>query len=101
MSAIGPGDWLICVHSAAFPGVRGYKWPPGEGLTEGALYQVADCFEDEGRQVVALVGKERLFSSAFWSRRVGYHLRRFRPAFGGNAGAIRSQKQPSPELEDA
>lgn len=85
MADIGKGDWVICINAngPVFGSGMG-QWLPEERLTQGAIYQIADCFTDQwGLPAVDLVGKIRRRSSTLLGRRVGYAVERFRPLLGG------------------
>ena len=93
---IGPGDWVICVDASSS---SLFGWLPEEAITEGALYQVADCFIDGcGYPAVDLVGKDRSGVSMEYGFRCGYHLRRFRPLIDGEGLDI-SQEDSTPVHE--
>lgn len=96
MSAIGPGDWVICVSVTAWPG---YSWAPGDHLTEGALYQVADCWvDDDGYPVLSIIGRERVHASRDLGFRAGFCVKRFRPAFGPKQSLIEQLSAPAPSV---
>lgn len=97
-AALEPGMWVICVNAGTIPGQTGGEWTPGDRLTEGAFYQVSDCFVSAlGRPHVELVGKDRSDACEEWGTRVGYDVARFRPLLDGPSQELIEQLKAPPQ----
>lgn len=92
MDAIGPGDWVECVHAGEFQGnvSRGR-------LVQGAIYRVrAIGLTGSGCLGVALVEVRDPITdryNGFW--RIG----RFRPIYRPKSEIIEALKQPAPSVK--
>jgi len=93
VSAIGPGDWVECVDNSCG---QLEAWSAGERLEKGAVYQIGDCWVDTHtlKEVVSIVGRERVAGSRRKGRRLGYSINRFRPIYRPKADLIESLKAP-------
>lgn len=100
MTAIGPGDLVLCVDAGPRRG-GGIQWEPGAAPVRGAIYTVLEVFIDVGGREALELSEIRRGPSAMreWGGRLGYAPHRFRPIRKPKSDFIEQLKQPAPEAE--